>query len=82
MASVQETKELIAALAVVKKSIEKELADGFQWQEDIPAVLETLAGSEAVKVAFEGIENVLPELKEASLFDKVSLVISLVRELL
>jgi riboflavin biosynthesis pyrimidine reductase len=82
MASVQETKELIAALAVVKKSIEKELADGFQWQEDVPAVLETLAESEAVKVAFEGIENILPELKDASLFDKISLVISLVRELL
>ena len=82
MASVKEAQELIAGLAVVKKAIEKELADGFQWQEDIPEILETLAESEAVKVAFEGIEAVLPELQDASLFDKISLVVKLVRELL
>lgn len=82
MASLKEASELIEGLAVVKKAIEKELADGFQWQEDIPAILETLAESDAVKVAFEGIEKVLPELQGASLFEKISLVVKLVRALM
>lgn len=79
MPGIKETQELIAGLGEVKKVVQAELGDGFQWQEDIPDILEKLASSEKVKTAIEGTELLIPELKDLSLPEKFQLVVSLVK---
>jgi hypothetical protein len=79
MTGIKETQELIAGLSELKKVLVEELSDGFQWQEDIPAVLEKLQSSEKAKAALEGADQILPELKDLDLGEKFSLVISLIK---
>lgn len=71
----KETKEVIDALAVLKKVLMAHLADGFQI-DDVKAILEDLsepAAKQEILEAIAGIEQVLPEVKEMSLFEKIDL---------
>lgn len=82
MPGIEESRELILALGEVKKIIMAELADGFQFTEDVPAIVVKLEQSKAVASAIEGIEHVLPELKDLSLAEKVSLVVTLIKAMI
>ena len=78
MAGIKETQEVIAAVSEIKKVIIEELADGFQW-EDLKDAAEKLAASPKVIAAIDGAEQVLPELKDLDLMEKISLVVSLLK---
>jgi hypothetical protein len=79
MATIKETLELIEGLKAVKKIVESELGDGFQWQEDISGVIAKAQESEAVKVAIDGIAEVYPELQDLDLSEKFSLAFALIK---
>lgn len=78
MAGIKETQEVIAAVSEIKKVIVEELVDGFQW-EDLKDVAEKLAASPKVVAAIDGAEQVLPELKDLDLMEKISLVVGLLK---
>jgi hypothetical protein len=82
MASIKETLELIEGLKAVKKIVEEELGDGFQWQEDISDIITKSQQSEAVKAAIDGISEVYPELKDLDLSEKFSLAFALLKAVL
>jgi urease gamma subunit len=74
---IKETVDVIEAVAVLKKVIVKHLADGFQTT-DLVKVVEELLGDEKAKKeigeALDGIELVLPELKDLTWAEKFELV--------
>jgi urease gamma subunit len=74
---IKETVDVIEAVAVLKKVIVKHLADGFQTSDLVKIVEELLGDEEAKKEigeALDGIELVLPELKDLTWAEKFELV--------
>jgi|688.fasta_scaffold02085_35 hypothetical protein len=78
MPGIKETQEVIAAISEIKKIVVVELGDGFQW-DDVADIAEKLAASPKVLAAIEGADQVLPELKDLDLGEKISLVVGLLR---
>lgn len=78
MAGVKETKEVIAAAGLLKDILVKHLGDGFQAS-DIPKISEEFLKSPEFVAAIAGIEEVLPELKDLDLSEKISLALDLVK---
>ncbi len=78
MASIKETLEVLEAVKVLKGIIVEELKDGFQY-DDIADFVGKASASPAVLAALDGIEAVLPELKDLSLSEKLQLVYALVK---
>jgi hypothetical protein len=79
MATIKETLELIEGLKTVKKIVESELGDGFQWQEDIQSGIAKAQESEAVKAAIDGIAEVYPELQDLDWSEKFSIAFALIK---
>jgi hypothetical protein len=78
MPGIKETLEVIEAISEIKKVIAKELSDGFQY-DDVPNIVEKLSASPKVLAAIEGADQVLPELKDLDLGEKIRLVVGLLR---
>ena len=79
MASIKKTLELIEGLKAVKKIVEAELGDGFQWQEDISSGIVKAQESEPIKAAIDGIAEVYPELQDLDWSEKASLAFALIK---
>jgi len=79
MASIKETLELIEGLKDVKRIVEAELGDGFQWKEDIADGVKKAQESDAIKAAIDGISEVYPELQDLDWSEKASLAFALIK---
>ena len=79
MPGIKETKEVIIGLKSVKDILVKHLGDGFDWKEDVPQIIKDLSEDAELKVALDGADQVLPELKDLDFSEKISLVYDLIK---
>lgn len=76
---IKDTLELIDGLAKFIEVIQKHLQDGFQLQDLLEISYEVTSKQHPeICAAIEGIENVIPELKDLSVFEKFQLVQKLI----
>lgn len=77
---IKETLELVDGLEKLIEVVQKHLKDGFQWS-DLLDISHEIASKEHPEIcaAIEGIDQVIPELKDLSLIEKFQLVQKLLK---
>lgn len=85
MQGIKETTEVIECLGAIKEVVVSQLKDGFQ-KSDLEVLVNALLNKPEMKMklekAVEGIDQVLAELKDLSLTEKISLISILIKHIM
>lgn len=85
MTGIKETTEIIECVGAIKDIVVSQLKDGFQ-KSDLEALINELLNKPEMKMklekAIEGIEQVMLEMKDLSLTEKISLISALIKHMI
>lgn len=85
MTGIKETTEIIECVGAIKDIVVSQLKDGFQ-KSDLEALINELLNKPEMKMklekAIEGIDQVMAEMKDLSLTEKISLISALIKHMI